>query len=699
VKKWVVIIAAVGGVVLLGLSVWFGGPVLVRWAVRDRIHKWESRHHRHIRVGRIVVHWGRVVLRDVTLSGEKDVPDCPLVRADEIIVSMSPVHRRIHSARVRGLQACLVRYQDGSDNVSDLLRRASGPSTQRARFPVLVTRGAVRIVDHRARLSFEADRMEGSYRPGKGLDVTFHDARGRRHGLSALFGELRIWATRATGVERIQMERSRVALLPRLVLTDVAGWVRFDAHGAAKVDLSGSYGGAKHRLWRASGQVAGRGRTARLDFVVQRFSLDWLDDLLARYPWGRSLVDRDRSFASGLLHVEKSGYRWTFSGSGSLSGLNIANRRLSHETVRNFGFAVEFRGWYDALRDQMHVPLLKLSRGAVALSVSWDVTRVTGRPRIRASAALSRTRCSRFLHALPRELAPKVQGFEVGGSISGRVSLDVDFGYLCPSSVTLDADIDYRTCSVLRAPFDQSAERLRRSFIHQATDGRIVTKFVVGPSNPDFVPLEAISRHVVNSILTTEDSRFFSHHGFIYREFRTAFARNLIARRFRYGASSITMQMVKNVLLNREKTLARKLQELLMTAYIERHLTKQRIMEIYLNVIEFGPGIYGIGRAARHYFGKPAALIEPQEAAFLSTILPSPKKRSRFYCMGRVTPKWRRWIDRILVLMFRRHRLTKEELDQALATPIVFSREEFVSVAHCRARIRRYLRGGRHSGR
>ena len=155
------------------------------------------------------------------------------------------------------------------------------------------------------------------------------------------------------------------------------------------------------------------------------------------------------------------------------------------------------------------------------------------------------------------------------------------------------------------------------------------------------------------------------------------------------------MQFVKNVMLNREKTLSRKLEELILTAYVERHLGKKRLMEIYLNVIEFGPGIYGIGHAARHYFGKPAALIEPQEAAFLSTLLPSPKKRYRHFCRGQVTKRWRNWMDRILKIMYDRHRLTKVELDLALATPLVFSRAEFSSRWHCMQRIKKYLRGGR----
>ena len=128
--------------------------------------------------------------------------------------------------------------------------------------------------------------------------------------------------------------------------------------------------------------------------------------------------------------------------------------------------------------------------------------------------------------------------------------------------------------------------------------------FMVGPENPDFTPYAEISPHVVKAFLTTEDAGFFRHRGFIPSQFRKALARNLKRGGFRLGASTISMQMVKNVLLSHEKTLSRKLQELFLVWYLEQELSKERIMEIYLNAIEFGPGIYGIGAAARHYFGK-----------------------------------------------------------------------------------------------
>ncbi len=203
------------------------------------------------------------------------------------------------------------------------------------------------------------------------------------------------------------------------------------------------------------------------------------------------------------------------------------------------------------------------------------------------------------------------------------------------------------------------------------------------------MPLPDISRHLINSIMTTEDSNFLNHKGFIGREFKSALRTNLEHGYFRLGASSITMQMVKNVMLSREKTLSRKLQELFLTWYVEHHLSKERILEIYFNVIEFGPGIYGIGRAAKHYFGKAAKDLTPREATFFSSILPNPKKRYAHYCKEQLDPKWEKYLDRILRRMHERGRLTDEEYEQALAARITFDRTEALPEKECLELVKR----------
>src|SRR6185369_17461401 len=100
---------------------------------------------------------------------------------------------------------------------------------------------------------------------------------------------------------------------------------------------------------------------------------------------------------------------------------------------------------------------------------------------------------------------------------------------------------------------------------------------------------------------------------------------NIRQKKFVRGASTISMQLAKNVYLDRTKNLARKLQEALLTMYLEQELTKEQIMELYLNVVEFGPMIYGIGAAARHYFNAAAGELALSQALYISSIIPNPK--------------------------------------------------------------------------
>ncbi len=659
---------------------------LVRWRVRKAVAGWAARHGKKVSVGRIAVGWGWVRLESVTIRSSRG---CPILSDGRVRVGFSMEWSgRVSPRRVDvvGAKLCLERFVDGHTNLEGLFGK-TGRTSGRSLL-LRVEEGALVVRDRMRNIRFTAEHVEATVDGGK-TDAQLERVVLRFGRRSAALSGIRLWG-RGRRVDRVSFHGGRTKLLPGLLLTDIEGTVR-SGGGAWSVKATGGYGGAAARLWNVKGVVRPKRRSASFDLTVQRFSLSKLESILDRSGWGKMLVDRERTLIAADLHLEILRGQWTFSGVGALADLSIRDARIAKDTVRGLGFQAVFAGTFDAGRDRLRLDRCRIRRGPVELSMQLDVSRLRSRPRIVVSLRLPRTDCGVLLASIPKALVRRLDGMVMHGPVWGQLDALVDFGYLTEETVSLDAFIDHRRCRVTRVPFVLSAGRLRGSFVHEARDHGIVTRFVVGPANPDYVPLFSISRHVVNAILTTEDSRFFSHHGFISREFRRALARNIIARRFRYGASSITMQLAKNVLLGREKTLARKLQELILTAYLERHLTKQRLLEIYLNVIEFGPGIYGIGKAARFYFGKPAALLEPQEAAFFSTILPDPKRRFRFFCRGSLTPKWRRWVDRILVLMHERHRLTTQELDQALQTPVIFSREEFRSRSSCRARIRRYL--------
>ncbi len=142
-----------------------------------------------------------------------------------------------------------------------------------------------------------------------------------------------------------------------------------------------------------------------------------------------------------------------------------------------------------------------------------------------------------------------------------------------------------------------------------------------------WVPYEKIPQSMVDAVVTSEDNKFVDHHGFDFGEMREAYEQNKKGKRLR-GASTITQQMCKNVFLWEGRSYVRKGLEVWFTVWVELLWNKQRIMEVYLNVIEMGNGVYGIGAAAQAYYNKPASRLSREEAAMIATILPSPRKRN-----------------------------------------------------------------------
>lgn len=139
------------------------------------------------------------------------------------------------------------------------------------------------------------------------------------------------------------------------------------------------------------------------------------------------------------------------------------------------------------------------------------------------------------------------------------------------------------------------------------------------------VPLERVSEQLLRTVLVGEDSRFYRHKGFDRVAFEEAMQANLQRRRIAYGGSTISQQTVKNLFLSPSRNPLRKWHELLLTLGMERELEKRRILELYLNVAEFGPGIYGVEAAALHYFGVPAAVLSRRQSAELVASLPAPR--------------------------------------------------------------------------
>ena len=139
-----------------------------------------------------------------------------------------------------------------------------------------------------------------------------------------------------------------------------------------------------------------------------------------------------------------------------------------------------------------------------------------------------------------------------------------------------------------------------------------------------WVPYEKISPFLRRAVLVSEDDAFYQHNGVNVDELKEALRRDWKRKRFAYGGSTVTQQLAKNLYLSPSRNPIRKIKEFLIARELEKNLTKKRILEVYLNVVEFGERVYGAEAAARHYFSQPVASISPSQAALLAGCLPNP---------------------------------------------------------------------------
>jgi len=146
----------------------------------------------------------------------------------------------------------------------------------------------------------------------------------------------------------------------------------------------------------------------------------------------------------------------------------------------------------------------------------------------------------------------------------------------------------------------------------------------IGPQSPYWTPIATVSRALVVCVVRAEDAKFFQHDGFDWDQVQDSLETDFEKGTYKRGGSTITMQLARNLFLWRAKSMPRKALEVYLTWRLEHTLSKQRILELYLNTAEWGPGIYGIGEASRHYYAKPPSALTLGESAMLAAILPSP---------------------------------------------------------------------------
>ncbi|TCD02343.1 penicillin-binding protein [Pedobacter frigidisoli] len=243
------------------------------------------------------------------------------------------------------------------------------------------------------------------------------------------------------------------------------------------------------------------------------------------------------------------------------------------------------------------------------------------------------------LDAFPQGLFESLDGLKVQGKVKYNLNFYLDTAI--PDSVRFSSTLTPVNFKILKWG-KTNLQKINSPFVYTPYEyGKPMRDITIGPSNPNFTPLSAISKNFINAVLTAEDPSFYTHNGFVEESIRKSIAVNYKEKKFKRGGSTISMQLVKNVYLSRQKTLARKAEEILIVWLIEHNhlVSKQRMLEVYFNIMELGQNIYGIGEASRYYFGKKPADLTIGDGLFLASIVPKPKASMyKFMADGSLKP-------------------------------------------------------------
>ena len=410
--------------------------------------------------------------------------------------------------------------------------------------------------------------------------------------------------------------------LPELKIQDGDITGRLTASVDSVVNELGISGHIEAGDYALTARVFGVGGSVQLPYIPRRFgALVSFDTVLVRLD-SKEFDDDD------------TGGHLTVRGSLAARGFSLYHPKLATNEIEVQRGALDF--------------VATLGRGTLALEKGSQVrvNKIVLYPeisvRMKPSRAVSisvrsdETPANDFFASLPTGIFDEVRGTTGTGTLTYRMSGSLDMAQV--DSLKFDSSLRGNNFK-LTSFGEEDLNKLNTAFQHTVYNDRgdSVRTFAVGPPNPDFVPYNSVSPSLIHAITTAEDPRFFAHRGFMEKAFVKSAIQNIKERRFARGGSTISMQLVKNVFLTRQKTVARKVEEALIVWLLEntRLASKQRMFEVYLNIIEWGPskyrwpsgkrGVYGVKDAALFYYGKRPDELNLAESLYLASIIPKPK--------------------------------------------------------------------------
>ncbi|MFB3386375.1 transglycosylase domain-containing protein [Flavobacterium sp. LAR06] len=372
--------------------------------------------------------------------------------------------------------------------------------------------------------------------------------------------------------------------------------------------------------WNIKGFADPRNKKADIRFFN-------LDTGAIRVPYLDERYNLKASFDSIRLNVEnidKDGSELHIDGYTSITNLKINHPKIASKDVviKNARFDYRFLLGDDFISIDS-TSTMQLNKIKVKPYVSYNTEKDTI---YTLKVNIPKMKAQDFIVSLPDGLFTHFQGMEATGNFDYK--LDFKFNKNKPNTLVFDSKMNKEDLRITKYG-EANLNKLNGEFVYRAIIQKVQQRpILVGNANPNYTPLDQISPYLRKSVLTTEDPSFFSHRGFINEAFKQSILKNIRTKKFSRGASTISMQLIKNVFLTREKTLSRKLEEILLVYILEnnRIASKERMLEVYFNIIEWGPNVYGIGEASHFYFQKSPSALNVDECLYLATIIPKPRK-------------------------------------------------------------------------
>ncbi|TNF36240.1 MAG: hypothetical protein EP329_05415, partial [Deltaproteobacteria bacterium] len=342
-------------------------------------------------------------------------------------------------------------------------------------------------------------------------------------------------------------------------------------------------------------------------------------------------------------------------GRARLSRFTFQYWRVADAEVKDLEGEVSFDLAFYRKERRVVLELPSIAFGEAHLEASLDVTLPKGgQPRFDARLKMPSQDCGAVARSIPRALIPRLSTLRAHGRMwfDARLSLDMADPYGLELKVKGDLD----ACEVTSLGPGVNLNRLQGDFVHHPVEperGRL-DDVRVGRGTREWIASEDLPELVKATAWVTEDRRYFDHGGVRWDLIERALKMDLEHERFVYGGSTVTQQLVKNLYLDRGKSLARKLEEAIIAWQMERVLSKDEILTIYVNVIEYGPDVYGVRRAASFYFGKRVEDLDALEVAFIMGLKPYPAQGYKQWLAGSLKPWWVRRVKHVLGMVAAR---------------------------------------------